>query len=89
MALTAAELVRVRQLVAQAATKRGVSVHWLKAQINAALNAVDARWDAPGTQTALSNDIEAAAPGVFSVAEKRFLLAFWLITRGNREEAAL
>lgn len=89
MALTTQEKVRVRRLVARVAAEKGVPVHWRKQEIGDALDAIDARWDAAGTQSALANDIEAAAPSVFSAAEKSYLLAFWLIARGAREREAI
>jgi len=46
---------------------------WSKAQIGAAAQAVEDRLEQAGTQTAISNDIEAAAPGVFTGAQKRKL----------------
>ena len=89
MPLTAIDKTEVRQRIARIATRKGVAVHWLKSQINAAMDAIDARWDAVGTQSAVNLDIETAAPGVFTTAEKRFLRTAWLIHRGNQEERDL
>jgi len=89
MILTANELSELRQRVAQKAGEKGVSVHWLKAQVNAALQAIEDRWVAAATQNALAADIEAAAPGVFTASEKRYLLRYWLSQAGERAEATL
>lgn len=85
--LTDAERTWLRNQVERAAVRKGVEPHWLKDQLEAAAQAIEDRWDAAGTQTAISNDIEGAAPGVFSAAEKKYVAAFWLIMRGRREEA--
>ena len=84
--LTEQERRWVRNRVEVIANQRNVPITWLKSQINAGIQAIEDRWEAPGTQTALSNDIEAAAPGVFTAAEKKYLAAFWLIQKGRREE---
>ena len=85
MALTPQEQRRVRNAVELISNRKGVSQHWSKTQINAAVESLDDRWDAVATQTVLSSGIEAAAPGVFTNPEKKYITAFWLILRGERE----
>ena len=87
--LTSTELAAVRRRVAAKANEKGVPIHWVKGQINAALQAIEDRWEAASTKTATSNDIEAAAPGVFNVAEKKFLVGYWLEDKARREEVGL
>ena len=89
MALTAQEETGIRNAIEKIAYEKGVPVTWVKSEINGAVGAIEDRWDAASTQTALSNDIEAAAPGVFSNAEKKYIAAVWLIMRGKREREAL
>lgn len=52
------------------------TVDYTKPQINAALQAIEDWWEA--NRAALGAAIEAAAPGVFSPAEKRRLAKHWL-----------
>ena len=87
--LNSVQLARLRQHVARKANEKGVPVHWLKAQINAALQAIEDRWEASSTQTVLNDDVETVAPGVFSGAEKRFLLRFWLQQKADSEEGLI
>ena len=83
--MTAQEKRRIRNAVERVSNEKGVPQKWKKPEINAAIEAIEARWDAASTQSALASDMEAAAPGVFSNAEKGYLAAFWLIARGARE----
>ena len=89
MALTPKEQRRIRNGIEKVANEKGVSQTWSKAEVHAAVQAVEDRWDAAGTQIALSTDIEAAAPGVFTNPQKKHLAAFWLIMRGERERGLL
>jgi hypothetical protein len=89
MALTAKEARRIRNAVERVANEKGVAQTWTKGEIDAAVEAIESRWDAAGTQSALSSDIETAAPGVFTVPQKKYLAAFWLIMRGAREKGAI
>lgn len=57
---------------------------WDKAQISAALQAIEDRVRAAGTQSTISNDIEAAAPGVFSGAQKTLLFGIWCVSAARR-----
>ena len=77
--LTADELVMLRQRK----SSDGEASTWTKPQLNAACQAVETRLEATATQTAVSGDIETAAPGVFSGAQKRriFLLVCLLKAR--------
>jgi predicted component of type VI protein secretion system len=59
-------------------------VHYTKPQFNAALQAIEDRLQLAATRTAIANDIEAAAPGVFSAAEKNTLFGIWCVTAAQR-----
>ena len=83
------DLAALRRAVARKANEKGVSVHWLKGQINVSLQAIEDRWEAAATKTLISGDIESAAPGVFSNAEKKFLTRYWLEDKARREEVGL
>ena len=85
MALSNQERRKIRNAVERIANSKSVPITWEKPEINAAVEAIETRWDAPGTQSALSSDIETAASGVFTNAQKKHLAAFWLIMRGERE----
>lgn len=87
--LDATTLAKLRQRVSRKAAEKGVSEHWLKGQINDALQAVEDRLQAAGTITAIRGDIETAAPGVFTNAEKDFLYRYLLSDLGDRLEATL
>lgn len=78
-ALTVPQLTALRN-----AAERNVAVHYTKAQLNAALQAVEDRMVLAATRTALAADIEAAAPGVFSAAEKQTIFALWCLTAAQR-----
>ena len=67
--LTSSELTLLR--LVKANDKEASS--WTKAQIYAAFQAVETRLEASATQTAISGDIETAAPGVFSAPQKRLI----------------
>lgn len=89
MDLTDQEKRRLRNAIEKVANDKGTSQTWSKSEINAAVQAIEDRWDAPVTQSALSSDIEGAAPGVFTNAQKKHLAAFWLIMRGERERGLI
>ena len=66
-------ILTTEQLVSQRneCERSGIGINYTKAQVNAALQAVEDRLTSAGTKTALSADIETAAPGVFTAAQKR------------------
>lgn len=66
--LTATELAAIRKKLAANGT-----VSWVKADVNAASQAIEDRLQA--SITILNDDIEAAAPGVFNAAQKRLIFA--------------
>ena len=66
----------------QAAARESVTVTWSKAQVNAALQAIEDWFEA--NRAALGVAIEAAVPGVFSAAQKRALVKFWLAQKFAR-----
>lgn len=79
--LTANELAELR---AYCVPNMGTA-HWTKTNVNAALQAVEDRMQLAATKTAIGSDIEAAAPGVFSAAEKTKLFAIWAVTFARRQ----
>lgn len=76
--LTPAQLVELRQHCAEAQT-----VTWTKPQVNAALQAIEDRFEA--VRASFGVAIETAAPGVFSPAQKVRLVKFWLRQKFGRE----
>ena len=76
---TAPELQLLRQTMA-----RQFPPTWTKAQVNAALQAIEDRLRLAATQTTIANDIEAAAPGVFSAAQKSRLFGVWCFSAAAR-----
>lgn len=78
--LTSAQLTALRN-----AAERNLTVHYTKAQVGAALQAIDDQMQLAATRTAIGNAIEAAAPGAFSVAEKTTLFALWSLTFARRQ----
>jgi hypothetical protein len=78
--LTLTELAELRQGMA----RNQVTVNFTKAQINAALQAIEDRLRLAATQTTLSNDIETAAPGAFSPSQKATLFGVWCLSAARR-----
>lgn len=77
-ALTAPEFAPIRQRLADLVR----APHYRKAQVNAAVQAVEDWFEA--NQPALGTAIETAAPGVFSAAQKRLLVRAWLLSKFER-----
>lgn len=70
--ISAAQLTPLRQ-----EAERGVgTVPWTKPQINAALQAVEDHFES--VKSGFVTAIETAVPGVFSLAQKREIVKFWL-----------
>lgn len=77
--LTAEQLVELRQGV----QSEGDSATWKKADINAALQAIEDKWGA--IQAVLSAEVDTAtAPIVFSNAMKKKIGKYWLRQRFGR-----
>lgn len=57
---------------------------WDKPQLTAALQAIENRMRAPASLNALSSDIEAAAPGVFTTEQKYTLFGVWCVSAARR-----
>jgi len=79
--LTSAQLVELMRHV----NKNVAEQTWTKAQISAALQAIEDRMLLASTKTTISSDIEAAAPGVFDNNQKNILFAVWCITFATRQ----
>lgn len=78
--LTAAELQELRSVL----TRNTATQTWTKAQVNAALQAIEDRIRLAGTQNTIAGDIEAAAPGVFSAGQKATLFGVWCLSAARR-----
>lgn len=80
--LTATQLAEIRRALAA----KAAVVNYTKPQANAALQAVEDWFDA--NQASLSQAINTAtAPLVLTVAQKKWLVAYWLLSRFQREVA--
>ena len=66
--LTSRELAKIRKRLSE-----GTTVTWVKADANAASQAIEDRLQA--SKATLNADIEAAAPGKFNAAQKRIIFA--------------
>lgn len=55
----------------QALSSKLSTVTWTKAQVNAAVQAVVDLLQSPSSRSAVSSEIETAAPGVFNATEKQ------------------
>jgi hypothetical protein len=79
--LTLAQLLELRQaVVADPAT---TVVPWTKAQINAAVQAIEDWFEAQ--RTTVAGLIETAAPGVFTNAQKKRIVKYYLQQKFGRE----
>ena len=79
-ALTADQLAAFRAL----ACRNAATQTWTKAQIGAALQAIEDRVRSTATQNAIGGDIETAAPGVFTGPQKTLLFGVWCVTAAQR-----
>ena len=68
--LTVTELAKIRRALSRGA---GVSETWVKAEVNAASQAIEDRLQS--SKPTLNADIETAAPGVFNNTQKRLIFA--------------
>lgn len=82
--LTSAQLAELRQGCASSAAAAGAPVNYTKAQLNAALQAVEDWFENTG-RAAIGAAIEAAAPGLFNAAAKKRIAAYWLRQKFARE----
>jgi len=57
---------------------------WTRAQVDAALQAVEDRMGLASTSTAIGGDIETVAPGVFNAAQKQLLFGVWCVSAARR-----
>jgi len=79
MPLTETDLVELRQDMARASA----TLAWRKANVNAALQAIETWFEA--NRASLGAAIETAAPGYFNATQKKQLVAFWLGQKCRRE----
>lgn len=77
--LTSAEKAAIRQEY----IKTLATVNITKIPINAALQAIEDWFEA--NRASLGAAIETAAPGVFTAAQKKNLVKFWLLSKFSRE----
>lgn len=78
--LTATQLAELRRGCAGAV----VAVNYTRAQINAGLQAIEDYYETTA-RAGFGSAIEAAAPGVFTNAQKKQLGKFWLFQKYGRE----
>ena len=83
------ELSDLRQKVAAKAKEKDVTIDWLKAQINLALQAIEDEWEHPATKALFSDAIETVVPGLFDNQEKKIMGRYWLSDKARREEVEL
>jgi len=79
--LTAGELRNIRNSLERA--MNGAAITYTKPQINAATQAIEDRLQ--NSKATLNNDIEGAAPGVFTVAQKKLIVAYAALRFANAE----
>ncbi len=65
--------------------KNTTTQSWTKAQVSAALQAIEDRMQLPATKSAISSDIETAAPGIFTANQKDLLFSVWSISYAIRQ----
>ena len=65
--------------------RSGNPINYNKTQINAAIQAIEDRFEA--TRSGFNTAIEGAAPGIFSAAQKRQLFAYWASIKFEIERA--
>jgi hypothetical protein len=78
--ISVSDLASLRQRCAADAN----SVTWTKAQVNAAIQALEDWFDTTGRAGAAAA-IESAAPGVFTNAQKKLIGKYWLAQKSGRE----
>ncbi len=78
--LTDAQKTELRQAVAALVA----TVPWNKAQVNAAVQALEDWYETSG-RAAAGSAIETAVPGVFTAAQKKKIGAVWLLQKYYRE----
>jgi hypothetical protein len=59
--------------------------NWTKPQIRAAFQAIEDRMLLTATKQAIANDIETAAPGVFTGPQKELLFMAWTTIYARRQ----
>lgn len=78
--LNATQLTELRQ----ACSRSGIAINYTKAQVNAGLQAIEDYFENTA-RAGFGQAIEAAAPGVFTAAQKKQLGKFWLLQKAGRE----
>lgn len=79
--LTEGQKTELRNLMAKVESPQT----WTKAQLGAALQAVEDLMQLNATKTSISNAIEGAAAGVFTAAQKNKIFAIWAVTFAVRQ----
>jgi hypothetical protein len=79
--ISVSDLASLRQRCAADATG---GVTWTKAQVNAAVQALEDWFDTTGRAGAAAA-IESAAPGVFTNTQKKLIGKYWLAQKSGRE----
>jgi len=82
--ISAADLAKIRREIAEAFVKAGLPVNFNKAQINAALQALE-DWFEGVRSSAVTAINNATSPFVFTNAQKKKLGAYWLLFKYAQE----
>lgn len=82
--LSASQCDELRQGITASTEKAGVAVNYSKAQMNAAIQAIEDYFENTA-KAGFGSSIEAAAAGVFNNAAKKRIIAHWLRQKFVRE----
>lgn len=83
--LTDAEKIKIRRAVARKAVAMNIPVAWVKSELHDSVQAVEDVLSSAALQTSINNAIEGAAPGLFTVAQKRWLVALAMEVKYTRD----
>lgn len=87
--LTLEERAELRNKAERLANQNGVPISYIKAEINAALQALEDWWETPATKAAASAAIDAATSFSFTNQQKKIIGRFWLEQKARREEVGI
>lgn len=59
-------------------SSKQVSVNYLKGELNAVIDAIDAWWDLPSTKLSINNAIESATSFSFTILQKKQIGGMWM-----------
>ena len=87
--LTPTELDKLRNKAERLANAKGLPIAYVKAEINAALQAIEDKWESNSIKQQFSSAIDAATIFAFTNRQKKVLGAFWLEQKAGREEISI